>query len=204
MLETLFDDCSAYDFAIALIDDDARVRAGVPDADWTREDLSRRAVWENNQIGQSRYCSPNYWCLGKILLLIQADIKHGHWEAWCEEHKIQPDRWKCGRVLALAFSSPDKVARLPVKAAEAAARELLGPPPRQSTADTKLRRWVTALEESLQNRLDELPEVTRPDGLRPRLGEIRRKLTALDHALVGLEKRTASRAAKPRRDKRPK
>ncbi|HQU47396.1 MAG TPA: hypothetical protein PK867_31625, partial [Pirellulales bacterium] len=165
-LDARFDDGYASESAIALAEPDGGVRTDVPNAGWTREELSDRARWENDQIGQSRYCAPRYWYLGKILLLVQADVQHGHWEAWCEAHEIQPDRWKCGRALAMAFGSADDVARLTVKAAEAAAREILGLEPRQSSADAKLRRWVKSLEKSSQERRDEFPHITRPDGLR--------------------------------------
>ena len=167
-LDELVDDGYARESAIALAEPEGGVRLDVPDADWTREELSDRARWENDQIGQGRNCAPRYRYLGQILLLVQADVQYGHWEAWCEEHQIQSDRWKCGRVLALAFGSADDVAHLTVKAAEAAARDILGLEKRQSSADAKLRRWLTSLEKSSQARLNEFPQITRPDGLRPR------------------------------------
>lgn len=183
---------------------DAGVRMGMPEADWSREELSGRACWENDQIGQSRRCAPRYWFLGKILLLIQDEVEDGHWESWCEEHAVQRNRWQRGRLLAMAFrDSPDAVDGLTVQAAEALAREVLGLPPRQTAADTKLRRWLTSLEKSAQARLDEFDALTRPDGLRPRIAELIRQLTALDQACHVLEQRHSA-ASKPRRAKRPK
>jgi len=197
-----FDDGYASESAIALAEPNGGVRTDVPDDRWTREELSDRARWENDQIGQSRFCAPRYWYLGKILLVVQADVQHGHWEAWCEQHEIQPDRWKCGRVLALAFASADDVARLTVKAAEAAAREILGLEPRQSSADAKLRRWLTAMEKAANVRLDEFDHVTRPDGVRPRIAELKRRLTEIEHRCAALEKRQATAARK--RPKKPR
>jgi hypothetical protein len=204
MIRAISDDGSTAHTAALTLQCDAGVRMGMPEAGWSREELSGRACWENEQIGRSRRCAPQYWYLGKILRLVQDQVQDGHWESWCEEHTIQRNRWQRGRLLAMAFDSPDDVADLTVHAAEALAREALGLPPRQTAADTKLRRWLRSLEKSSQQRLDESSQVARPDGLRPRIAELIRQLTALDHALVALEKRTASRAAKPRRDKRPK
>jgi hypothetical protein len=170
-----------------------------PTREWTLWELYDRALWENSQIGQCRRCAPNYWYFGKAMLLAQAQVPEGQWKAWCVEHQIQPDRWKRGRHLALAFASADDVAELTIEAADALAREILGLPRRRSTADAKLRRSLTAMKETLKNRLDESGSVTRPDGLRSRITRLKHQLTALDHALAALEHRRASALAKPRR-----
>jgi hypothetical protein len=136
-------------------------------------------------------------------LLVQEEVEDGHWESWCEEHTIQRNRWQRGRLLAMAFDSPDEVAGLTVQTAEALARQALGLPQRQTVADTKLRRWLTSLERSSQERLDEFSQVIQPDGLRPRIAELIRQLTVLDQACLALEQRRSA-VSKSHRVKKPK
>lgn len=172
------------------------VRKGIPSGDWSLEELYDRAEWEAKHIGQSKLCAPRYWNFGKAMLLVQAQVVAGGWKAWCVERSIQPDRWKRGRLLALAFSSPDEVAHLPIEAATDLARELLGLPRRQTAADTRLRRSLTLMKKSLQKGLDEFGSITSTDGLRSRIADVRNKLAALDHACIALERRLQPRGAK--------
>ncbi|HVA46450.1 MAG TPA: hypothetical protein VNH11_08760 [Pirellulales bacterium] len=187
----------------------ADIRMDVPADDWTLDELLDRAAWENQQIGKSRRCSPRYWYYGKSLLLAQSQVGKGGWKAYCTEKEVNLDAWKRGRLLALAFPSPDDVADLTVEAATALARELLGLPARQTKADTKLRRALTLMGKSLQKRLDDFPQVSSTDGLCRRIDNVTRLLRTLDQECTALErrlcqKRLRSAVAKPRRVKRPK
>jgi hypothetical protein len=185
-------------------DSGAAVRTGVPNGDWSLEELYLRAAWEANHIGRSEFCSIRYWNFGKAMLLVQSQVLEGRWKAWCIERKIQPDRWKRGRLLALAFSSPDQVANLTINAATELARELLGLPRRRTAADTKLRRSLTLMNKSLQSSLDDFDGVTSANGLRRRIAELARKLAALDRACIALDERLDSFGGKRSRPKRPK
>lgn len=164
-------------------------RMDFPTDGWTLYELYHRARWEDQQIGLSQRCCPRYWFFGKVLLLVQAQVAEGGWQAWCAENHIQRDRWHCGRLLALAFEVPDDVAELTIDEAERLAREILGLPERRSTADAKLRRSLSAMKKSLQERLDEFDAVTSTEGLRQCIAEIRQKLTAIEHACIALERR---------------
>ena len=175
---------------------------GVPMRDWTLDELYDRADWEDKQIGQCQRCSPRYWYFGKAMLLVQAQVPEGGWKAWCVEKKIQPDRWKRGRLLALAFPSPEAVAHLTVDAAVALARELLGLPPRQTAADTKLRRSLTLMGKMLQKRLDEFARVSSTEGLGWRIADVRWKLNAIEQECLALDNRL--RQATPTRRPKPK
>jgi hypothetical protein len=179
----------------------AEARMGVPASDWTLDELYVRAEWESKQIGRSEHSSPRYWYFGKAMLLVQKQVVEGGWKAWCVEKRIQPDRWKRGRLLALAFHSPDEVANLTIDAATELARELLGLPRRQTAADAKLRRSLSVMNKSLEKRLDEFAGITNTDGLRPHLAELRRKLAALDHACLTLENRLCHVVPKRRQDR---
>lgn len=127
MTRDMLDADSAAGASTLMVHCDADIRMGMPESGWSRDELSGRARWENEHIGQSRYCAPRYWYLGKILLLVQEAVEQGRWKLWCKEHAIHRNRWRRGRLLALAFASPDEVAGLTVQAAEALAREALGP-----------------------------------------------------------------------------
>jgi hypothetical protein len=171
-------------------DSGAAVRTGVPNGDWSLEELYLRAAWEANHIGRSEFCSIRYWNFGKAMLLVQSQVLEG--------------RWKRGRLLALAFSSPDQVANLTINAATELARELLGLPRRRTAADAKLRRSLTLMNKSLQSSLDDFDGVTNADGLRRRIAELARKLSALDRACIALDERLDSFGGKRSRLKRPK
>lgn len=160
----------------------ASVRMGVPNADWSERELYDRARWENQQIRHTRSHAPRYWFLGKVLLALQQQVKPGRWEAWCKKHKIQRDRWKRGRLLALAFDSADQVAELPILAAVDRARERLGLPPRPTSTDGKIRRWLKEANERVRSRLNELPSVASPGDLRPLIAELTCSLVELDRA----------------------
>jgi hypothetical protein len=179
-------------------------RMDSPTDRWTLHELYERAKWEHQQIGHSQRCCPRYWYFGKVLLLVQAQVPDGRWQEWCADNGIQRDRWHCGRLLAKAFASADDVADLILADAEALARDILGLPERRSTADAKLRRSLSAMTKSLQERLDEFESVTRVDGLRSRIAELAHKLAALDRACIALDERLQSRGGKPPRPKRPK
>lgn len=171
----------------------ATPRMDLPAKDWTLWELYDRALYENAQIGKSQRCAPNYWYFGKTMLLAQPQVPEGHCTAWCVEHEIKRDRWKRGRHLALAFESAEDVADLTIEAADALAREILGLPKRRSTADAKLRRSLTAMEKTLEKRLDEFDGVTTADDLPPRIGGLIRQLTALKTACLALEKARAKK-----------
>ena len=173
-------------------------RMDFPTDRWTLQELYERAKWEDQQIGHSQRCCPRYWYFGKVLLLVQAQVPEGQWQAWCVENGIQRDRWHCGRLLAKAFGSPYDVAEMIIDEAEALAREILGLQ-RRSTADAKLRRSLSAMNKSLAERLDEFAQVTNVEGVRVRLAELRRKLNELDAACAALERRRQCALVKPRR-----
>ena len=176
----------------ALEPNGAPPRMDLPTRDWALCELYNRALWENSQIGRCRRCAPNYWYFGKVMLLVQSQVADGAWTAWCVEHRIQRDRWKRGRRLALAFASADDFAELTIEAADALAREILGLPKRRSTADARLRRSLTAMQKTLDKRLEEFEGVTRADDLLTRIAELVRQLTALKRAGVALERHRAS------------
>ncbi|HVA50386.1 MAG TPA: hypothetical protein VNH11_28795 [Pirellulales bacterium] len=176
-------------------------RMDFPSEGWTLPELYDRARWEDKEIGHCQRCCPRYWFFGKVLLLVQAQVPEGGWQDWCIENHIQRDRWHCGRLLALAFESPDDVAELTIDEAERLAREILGLPQRRSTADAKLRRWLSAMSKSLQERLDEFGEVTNVKDVRVYVAELRRKLNELDAACAALEKRHPAPVRKRRKQK---
>ncbi|HQU46324.1 MAG TPA: hypothetical protein PK867_26190 [Pirellulales bacterium] len=177
------------------------LRMDLPTDRWTLPELYERAKWEDRQIGHSQRCCPQYWYFGKVLLLVQAQVRDGRWQGWCVENGIQRDRWHCGRLLALAFASPNDVADMTIAEAEALAREILGLPERRSTADAKLRRSLSAMSKSLEERLDEFAEVTNVNGVRVRVAELRRKLNELDAACAALEQRgPATARERPKRE----
>lgn len=183
------------------------IRQGLPGPDWTRDELFARAVWEYDRIETGETYSPRYWLLGKFLLVVREafgpDLKG--WQAWRVRAKLI-NRTRCERsmLLARAFGSPDELERMSVLAALALAAERLGLEPRQTTADARLRRWLTALEKSSRERLDEFSRVTQPDGLRRRIAALIRQLGALDQACATLERRRGPAIAKSRRAKQPK
>ncbi|HQU44874.1 MAG TPA: hypothetical protein PK867_18815 [Pirellulales bacterium] len=177
-------------------------RLDEPTGEWTLWQLYDRALWENAQIGQRRRCAPSYWYFGTAMRFVQGQVPGGAWKAWCIEHKIQANRWKRGRHLALAFDSAADVADMTIEAADALACEILGIAKRSSTADTKFRRWLTAMEKALKKRLDEFDCMTRPDGVLVRIAELKRQLTQIEHRCAALEKRQT--APIPKRRKKPR
>jgi hypothetical protein len=182
---------------------EAEVRMDMPDDHWTIAELYGRAAWEVGQIGKSRRCSPRYWYFGKSMLLVQQQVANGGWKAWCAARHIPADRWKRGRLLALAFASPDALADLTIEAATNKARELLGIQRRRTAADARIRRSLVRMRKSLEKHLEGFAQITRAAGLRSQIAAVRQMLVALDNAAAALEGRD-SVLALPRRAKRPK
>src|SRR6185437_80081 len=118
----------------------ANVRMGVPDGDWSRDELDARAVWENGQIKPRQRHAPHYWFLGRVLMVVGEAFESAHWISWRSEHRINRTRCERAQLLARAFGSEDEVADLPVLAAVALACKRLGLEPRQTAADARLRR----------------------------------------------------------------
>lgn len=91
-----------------------KVRTGIPDAGWTREELDRRADWEVAKLKRRKYYAAVYWWLGKVLACVRRSLNDGAWTAWREEHHI--DRTKAQRALFFAgvFDSPDELENLSI------------------------------------------------------------------------------------------
>lgn len=89
-----------------------KVRTGIPDAGWTREELDRRADWEVAKLKRRKHYAAVYWWLGKVLACVRRSLNDGVWTAWREEHHI--DRTKAQRALFFArvFDSLDTAAVL--------------------------------------------------------------------------------------------
>ena len=181
---------------------EADVRMGVPGGDWSRDELDARAVWENEQIKPRQRHATHYWFLGKVLLAVGRDFDPAQWRAWREAHQINRTRCERAQLIAQAFRLEQDVANLPVLVAVALARERLGRPPRQTAADARLRRSLSAMNKSLAKRLDEFDRVTDPDGVPPLTAELKRQLTEIEHRCAILEKRPATAAGK--RPKKPR
>lgn len=135
---------------------DANVRRGVPSGDWSRQELSDRAVLENQQITDREKDASHYWLLGKALLFIGADLDYGPWKQWCREAGIERTRWYRATLLARAFGSPDELAGLSIRGATALARELLGIETRQTPLEARHQRRLRTTVARLQKSLDDL------------------------------------------------
>ncbi|MGH7135603.1 MAG: hypothetical protein ACREHD_07675 [Pirellulales bacterium] len=202
MIQSIVPDC-LRDTSPPAAGSGAPVRMDMPGDGWTLVELFDRATWEAERIGNAPRCAPRYWYFGRTMLFVQKQVADGAWKAWCAAKHIPADRWKRGRLLALAFTAADDVAELTIAAACVLARERLGLPRRRTTADARLRRSLTAMDKSLEKRLGEFGEVSDPTGLGSRVAELRHKLAALDNACAALEARH-NVLALPRRAKQPK
>ncbi|HET6884086.1 MAG TPA: hypothetical protein VFI31_28285, partial [Pirellulales bacterium] len=180
----------------------AGVRMDLPSAAWTLEELYARASWENDEIQKCRKHATRYWYLGKVLLFLQDQVAEGRWEAWCEAHRVNRNRWQRGRLLALAFQSAENVADLTVQEAVEQAKEILGIEAGQTAAGAKLRRSLTLFLKSLDKSLSEFDSVKTADAVLPRIADVRQKLAELEHACLALQVRTAT-AVVPRRATKP-
>jgi hypothetical protein len=171
--------------------DAEKVRVGLPDPDWTRDELCARAVWEYQRIDKGETYSPRYWFLGTFL----REVRHGFgvdlqgWNDWRLRARLA-NRTRCERsmLLARAFDSPDELEHVPVLAALALAAERLGLAPRQSTADARLRRRLASLAKTLKKCLDEFAEVKSADGLGWRIAEVRQFAALLNNERIALER----------------
>ncbi|MGH7140776.1 MAG: hypothetical protein ACREHD_34010 [Pirellulales bacterium] len=136
-----------YHVAAACSEPDAtaaeNVKPGVPDADWTREDLANRADWEIAKLRRRKSYAPIYWWLGKVLLLVRPEFdQRGEWTAWREKHKIDRTKAQRAQFFARAFASPDELEGLSIKRAERLARERLGLPEPPTDEEDRIRRRV--------------------------------------------------------------
>lgn len=179
------------------------VRMDLPAADWTLQELHARALWENEAIKQAKRHAPRYWYLGKVLLVVQGEVGHGKWKRWCDERHINRNRWQRGRHLAMAFSSPEKVAGMTIEAAHDLACKVLGIERRRTAADARLRRSLLRMRKSLEKQLEAFGQISSAAGLCSQIAEVRQMLAALENAAAALEKRNSALAL-PRRVKRPK
>jgi hypothetical protein len=181
--------------------DAENVREGLPDPDWTRQELCARAVWEYQRIDKGETYSPRYWFLGTFL----REVRHGFgldlqgWKDWRLRAKLA-NRTRCERsmLMARAFDSPDELEDVPVLAALALAAERLGLEPRQSTAGAKLRRRLTSIAKTLKKCLDEFAEVKSADGLGWRIAEVRQFAALLDNQRIAFERRLSRPVPKRR------
>lgn len=154
-----------------------KIRQGVPDAGWSREDLADRADWEIAKLRRRGSYAPIYWWLGKVLLLVRDDLdQRGEWTAWRKKHKI--DRTKSQRALhfARAFDSPGDLEKLSIRKADRLARERLGLPEPASEEEERLRRRLTQLtRRTLPESLKDLAAIAQTRQLLPvidQLGEL--------------------------------
>jgi hypothetical protein len=182
----------------------ANVRMGVPGDNWSRDELEARAMWENSQIKPRQRHAPHYWFLGRALLVVGEGFDATRWKSWRAAHRINRTRCERAQLLARAFGLADEVADLPLLTAVAQACDRLGLEPRQTAADAKFHRRLTAINKTLQSSLDELAAVTAASVLRPLIAEALRKLAALDHACIALDERLHSLGGKQPRPKQPK
>jgi hypothetical protein len=185
--------------------EDENIRDGLPGPDWSRDELYARAVWEYRRIDKGETHSPRYWFLGKFLRAVREGLDVAGFKQWCRQRKLL-NRTRCERsmLIARAFDLPEELQQLekiPVLAAVALAAEKLGLEPRQTSAEARLRRRLTAMYKTLQKMLDEFPGIAKPDGLGWRIASIMQKLTALDHERRALEARVAE--VVPKRRQRP-
>jgi hypothetical protein len=189
-----------------LVEDDfsesENIRQGLPGPDWTRDELSARAVWEYGRIERGETYAPRYWFLGTFLLPVRQELDLKAWKHWCRNRELL-NRTRCDRSMLIArgFDSPDEVEHIPVLAAAALAAKRLGLGRRQTAADARLRRRLTLMAKTLQKCLDEFTSVTSTDGLDWRIAAVMLNLTSLDVERIALEERLAQIVPKRRRDR---
>lgn len=180
--------------------DSENIREGLPGPDWTRDELYARAVWEYQRIDRGETYTPRYWFLGRFLLEVRRDFDVKRWKDWLVQSKLV-NRTRCERSMLVgrAFDTPDEVERIPVLAAVAVAAQRLGLKPRQTTADARLRRRLTAMDRTLDKSLDDFTGVSSPDGLGRRIAALNQKLALLDTERLALEQRLVQFVPKRRR-----
>lgn len=169
--------CAFYSVDDEIADGDESVRMGVPSGDWSRDELAKRAVLENEAITSRERDASHYWLLGKALLPIRADLADGPWTQWRKENEIERTRAERAMLLARAFHSPEPFADLSIDDASTLARQILGIESRQTPLAAKHRRRLKTMSDTLQASLGDL---TGPDAGKLRVRD--EWLLALDHA----------------------
>lgn len=150
------------------------VRSGVPDKGWTRQELSRRAVWEYRRVKGRRKDAAEYWPLGQALRFVRRGLKkrRGAWTRWRKARRIDRTRAQRALLFARAFKSPDEIRDMTIAEATDLANERLGVEPRQAEIDASFRRWLLSLTKTARQRLDDLNKVRSPEMLLPFVDEL--------------------------------
>lgn len=179
-----------------LADSDTAVRTGIPSVDWSRDELTKRAVMENETITDRQRDASHYWLLGKALLPIRADLADGPWTRWRQENEIERTRADRAMLLASAFDSPEQFANLSIDDASALARQISGIEPRQTPLEAKHRRRLRTMSDTLQASLDDLSgpdaaQVRVRDELLLAVDSAARLLRELRHAYVAAQRKRA-------------